>query len=210
MNYFVILFKNNKKKKILKSFITENKAKEFYNKKLSESSKVLFKKEFENGLSCDYKISLVSNKPNSEQIFYMDELGRNIIINPKISDDKYIVRMDNYYIEEKIFDLNSSSKITTQQFINKYLKKENFFMISKINNKIVVQNDSDINLFSCKTDDESERFLSNLQMVSEVKNFMIVFDVSSAQKKYLYEILSGMGFDKKMLYRKSTTHPKEK
>ena len=32
MNYFVILFKNNKKKKILKSFITENKAIEFYNK----------------------------------------------------------------------------------------------------------------------------------------------------------------------------------
>jgi hypothetical protein len=47
-------------------------------------------------------------------------------------------------------------------------------------------------------------------MVSEVKNFMIVFDVSSAQKKYLYEILYNMGFKKDMLYRKSTTHPKEK
>jgi len=39
---------------------------------------------------------------------------------------------------------------------------------------------------------------------------MVVFDVSSAQKKYLYGILSDMGFDKKMLYRKSTTHPKGK
>lgn len=83
-------------------------------------------------------------------------------------------------------------------------------MISKINNKIVVQNDLDINLFSCKTDEESERFLTNLQSVSEFKNFMVVFDVSSAQKKYLYGILSEMGFDKKMLYRKSTTHPKGK
>lgn len=210
MNYFVILFKNNKKKKILKSFVTENKAKEFYNKKLKESRKVLFKKTFENGSECQYRISLVSKLPNQEQIFYTDELGRNIIINPKISDDKYITIMDNYFIEEKIFDLNNSSKITTEQFIKKYLKKSNFYMISKINNKIVVQNDLDINLFSCKTDEESERFLTNLQSVSEFKNFMIVFDVSSAQKKYLYGILSDMGFDKKMLYRKSTTHPKGK
>ena len=210
MNYFVILFKNNKKKKILKSFVTENKAKEFYNKKLKESRKVLFKKTFENGFECQYRISLVSKLPNQEQIFYTDELGRNIIINPKISDDKYITIMDNYFIEEKIVDLNNSSKITTEQFIKKYLKKSNFYMISKINNKIIVQNDLDINLFSCKTDEESERFLTNLQSVSEFKNFMIVFDVSSAQKKYLYGILSDMGFDKKMLYRKSTTHPKGK
>ena len=33
MNYFVILFKNNKKKKILKSFVTENKAKEIFGNK---------------------------------------------------------------------------------------------------------------------------------------------------------------------------------
>ena len=210
MNYFVILFKNNKKKKILKSFVTENKAKEFYDKKIKESREVLFKKTFENGSECSYKISLVSRYPNSDQIFYVDELGRNIIINSKISDDKYIIKMDNFSVEEKIFDLNNSTKISTQEFIKKYLKKQNFYMISKINNKIVVQNDLDINLFSCKTDEESERFLTNLQSVSEFKNFMVVFDVSSAQKKYLYGILSDMGFDKKMLYRKSTTHPKGK
>jgi hypothetical protein len=137
-------------------------------------------------------------------------LGKNIIINPKIEDGKYIVRMDFYRIEEKIFDLNKNSKITTNQFIKSYLKKDNFYMISKINNKVIVQNDNDVKLFSCKTELESERFLNNLQMVSEVKNFMIVFDVSSAQKKYLYEILYNMGFKKDMLYRKSTTHPKEK
>lgn len=210
MNYFVILFKNNKKKKILKSFITENKAIEFYNKKVKESREVLFEKSFENGKECDYKISLVSKKHTNEQIYYTDELGRNIIINPKIEDGKYIVRMDFYRIEEKIFDLNKNSKITTNQFIKSYLKKDNFYMISKINNKVIVQNDNEVKLFSCKTESESERFLNNLQMVSEVKNFMIVFDVSSAQKKYLYEILYNMGFKKDMLYRKSTTHPKEK
>ena len=210
MNYFVILFKNNKKKKILKSFITENKAKEYYEKKITESSNVLFNVRFENGEECNYKLALVSKKSPSEQIFYTDEFGRNVIINPKVDDGKYITKIQDYPIEEKIFDLNKNVKITTGEFITNYLNKTNFYMISKINNKVVVQNDLDIKLFSCKTEQESQRFLENLQVVSEIKNFMIVFDVSSAQKKYLYEILSEFGFDKQMLYRKSTTHPKEK
>lgn len=210
MNYSVILFKNNKKKKILKSFITENKAKEYYERKLTESSNVLFKVRFENGKECDYKLALVSKQSPSEQIFYTDEFGRNIIINPKVDEEKYIIKIKDYSIEEKIFDLNKNIKITTSELIKNYLDNKNFYMISKINNKVVIQNDLDVKLFSCKTEYESQRFLENLQMVSEVKNFMIVFDVSSAQKKYLYEILSEFGFDKQMLYRKSTTHPKEK
>jgi hypothetical protein len=39
MNYFVILFKNNKKKKILKSFITENKAIEAFLKIVVEKKR---------------------------------------------------------------------------------------------------------------------------------------------------------------------------
>jgi hypothetical protein len=42
------------------------------------------------------------------------------------------------------------------------------------------------------------------------KNCLIVRDSSTEQKKYLYEVLSNVGFDKKMLYRKTTTHLKDK
>ena len=82
-------------------------------------------------------------------------------------------------------------------------------MISKINNKFVIQNDLEVKLFSCKTDYDCQRFLETLQVVSTIKNFMVIFDISSPQKKYLYEILTSFGFDKKMLYRKSTTFPKQ-
>ena len=36
---------------------------------------------------------------------------------------------------------------------------------------------------------------------------LIVRNVSSPNKKYLYNILEEKGFDKKFLYRKTTTHP---
>ena len=45
---------------------------------------------------------------------------------------------------------------------------------------------SGINLFSFKNEYECERFCSFLQSELDFKNFMIVFDTSSAQKKYLY------------------------
>ena len=36
INYQIVLFKNNKKKKIIKSFVTLDNAKIFYNKKINE------------------------------------------------------------------------------------------------------------------------------------------------------------------------------
>jgi len=41
-NYVVVLFKNKKKKKIIKKFITFSRAKQFYDKLIEESNEVLF------------------------------------------------------------------------------------------------------------------------------------------------------------------------
>ena len=93
-NFTVILFKNNKKRKILKSFVRERVALEYYNKKLKESSEIWFSKEYENGLKCNYKIALTTKTCDVEQLYYTDEIGRNISINPKISDNLYIKKID--------------------------------------------------------------------------------------------------------------------
>ena len=100
------------------------------------------------------------------------------------------------------------TKIPISDFLNNYIKKDVFYMISKLNNKMILQNDENINLFSFKTNDECERFLNTLSNLNITKNFMIILDSSSAQKKYLYEILENCGFSKQYLYRSSTTHPK--
>ena len=57
-NFSVIIFKNNKKRKILKSFVTEQKAIEFYEKKLKESSEILFDKLIENATTVKDKIKI--------------------------------------------------------------------------------------------------------------------------------------------------------
>ena len=80
-------------------------------------------------------------------------------------------------------------------------------MLSKINNKLVVQKDEDFKLFSFKNESDVERFIESLMTITN--NFMFVSDVSSPQKKYIYKILQENGFSKQMLYRKFTTHPKQ-
>jgi hypothetical protein len=77
-----------------------------------------------------------------------------------------------------------------------------------LNNKVVVQNDSDVKLFSLKDENESRRFLENLNdhLIDTGRgDSIIVIETSKPQKKYLYEVLSEMGINKQSLYRRSTT-----
>ena len=78
-----------------------------------------------------------------------------------------------------------------------------------MNNKVAVQNDDNVKLFSLKDEDESRRFLENLNdhLIDNGRgDSIIVIETSKPQKKYLYDILSEMGFSKQSLYRRSTTY----
>lgn len=207
-NFSVIIFKNNKKRKILKSFVTEQKAIQFYEKKLKESSEIVFDKQFENGSKCNYKLILTSKVCEVDKLYYFDDLGRNISIDPKITDNLYIKKINMFNKEEKLYDVQENKKITFNKFVKTYLNKDKTLMVSKLNNKVVVQDDEDYSLFSLKTEDECERFLRILESKTEKKNFIIVRDFTSPQRKYLYDLLVEKGYDIDFLYRTSTTHPK--
>ena len=208
-NFQVILFKNNKKKKIFKSFVTKKKAEEFFNKKIKESNSVGFSVEYENAKKVSYKLLLTSNLFDNEfsSIYYKDYLGRTISVDIKIQEDMYIQKIEDFRIEDYIYDLNKNLKISIQDFHKNYLKNKEFYMLSKINNKLVVQKDEDFKLFSFKNESDVDRFIESLMTITN--NFMFVSDVSSPQKKYIYKILQENGFSKQMLYRKFTTHPKQ-
>jgi hypothetical protein len=59
-----------------------------------------------------------------------------------------------------------------------------------------------------KDKDESNRLLDVIQnyfIDNSRMDAIFVSDVSSAQRKWLYNVLEGKGFDKKRLYRLKTT-----
>jgi hypothetical protein len=207
MNYLVVLFKNKERKRIIKKFVTKERAEKFFDKLIDEND-VIFEKQIENGFSCSYEIGLLEkNSTNFDKYYIKDNLGRNLLVDLD-TDDYKILKISNYKIEELIYDLKTNKKINFGDFFKKYIPKDGMKLLSKLNNKLILQNDEQINLFSLKSESDAERFLENFsKSLLNKKRFdcIVVPDSSSAQKKYLYNLLDSKGIDKKILYKKSTT-----
>ena len=208
MNYLVVLFKNKERKKIINRFKTFDRAEKYYTNLLDDNKSVIFETLVENAKPSNYELCLLQkNNNNFDKLFVRDDLGRQVLID--LDDPEYkIIKVSKYKVAEKIFDVDQNQKITTEEFIKKHLPKNTIKLISRLNNKVVVQNDNDVKLFSLKDEDESRRFLESLNdYLIELGrgDSIIVIETSKPQKKYLYDILSEMGISKQSLYRRSTT-----
>lgn len=212
-NYIVVLFKNKKKKRIIKKFITFSRAKQFYEKLIQESNEVLFDVKIEAGEECSYELGIIELSSKQLIPVYMtDEFGRNIKV--KLDEDGMtLFKIQPYKKEEKIYDIQTGKKITMTELIKKYLRGTGLKMISVLNNKIVVQEDEKFSLFTLKSENESSRFIDCMSShFFKIKrgDCLFVKDYSTAQRKYLYKLLEVNGIDKKILYRKFTTLPPSK
>lgn len=210
-NYLVVLFKNKKKKKIIKKFITLSRAKNYFDGLIEKSNEVIFEVLVENGKECKFELGLISLSSNQSSPVYMtDEFGRSIKV--KLEENGMsILNLKPYRDEDLIYDVKNKKKITTQEFIKRYLKGDGLKMVSVLNNKVILQRDEKIDLFSLKNESECTRFLECLSShFFKIKrgDCLFIKDCSSPQRKYLYELLESNGFDKKVLYRKFTTYPK--
>jgi hypothetical protein len=209
MNYLVVLFKDKEKKKIINKFKTHERALKFYNNMLEESSKVIFSKMTENGSECIFELGLIEITDRKKEFVYKkDEFGRNVKV--EIEDGFNILKMNPYFFEEEFLDYKTKKKIITNDFIKKYLQKSGFKLLSKLNNKVVLQNDDETNLFTFKTIQDSDRFLNMLQEKLQRNDCMYVKDYTTIHRKYLYSILVDKGFSIDYLQRLSTSHPSKK
>jgi hypothetical protein len=210
-NYLIVLFKNKKKRKIIKRYATEKSAKEKFNKLIKENDKIYFDKKIENATPVDYELAILTNKTKIQtSLFLTDDLGRNLPVN---LDNPEFVFLDikKYKVEELLFDWQTQKKISFDELFKKYLNDKEFKSIYTLNNKLCVQIETSVSIFSLKDSDESERFLDMLQSYFMENNRMdglFVRDISIAQRKWIYSVLEEKGFDKKRLYRLKTTFSK--
>jgi hypothetical protein len=209
MNYLIVVFKNKLKQKIIKKFKTSKRATDFYKSILEKNDDIIFETKHENGKYVEYEIALLEKKGNTLfPIYTKDEFGRNVKL--EFDDDEYnIVKIGDYKVPEQILDYQTKNRISIETFINKYLSKTGVKLVSKLNNKIVVQNEDEVNMFTMKNESDAQRLIENLtQRFVKLKrgDCMFVLDVSSPQRKYLYKLLTEKGYDVNYLYRKETTY----
>lgn len=209
----VVLFKNKKRKKIIKSFVRKNYAEKFFKDKIDESNQVKFNVEVENSEDCKYEIGFLSLTDDKQiPLFVQDEFGRNVKIDLEDSDYK-ITNIFDYNLPEKIQDCQKNKRITYDEFFKSYFSDRELKNVFTINNKVVIQKDENIMLFSFKNQNESKRFMKVLQedLVSQKRaDGIFVTDNDTVQRKYIYTLLEQYGVDRKKLYRQSTTFSKRK
>jgi hypothetical protein len=211
--FLVVLFKNKLRKKIIKKFQTGKRAVEFFDNLISKNKNVIFDCEVENAEPCVFELAVLEK--NSQRLLptYMtDEFGRNVRV--KLENPEYnIIKISPYKYPETIFDIERNKKITMDFFMSRYMPTTTVKVMSILHNKVILQNDDEVKLFSLKSESESERFVAALSHEFFKKkrgDCIFVSDTSSPQRKYLLQFLESKGFDKKILYRKYTTHPKSK
>ena len=212
MDYIIVLFKNRVKKKIIKKFKTLDRAQMYYNNLLSNSDEVIFDKQHENGYHSCFELGLLGPKNKYEVIYVKDEFGRQNKID--VEDEDYsMLKINPYKIDEEFVDYSTKKKINTEQLIKKYLKGDGLKMVSKLNNKIIIQLNEITNLFTFKNEIDSSRFIDNLskKYINEKRmDCIFIKDSSTPQRKYLYDMLVNLGYPKQYLFRQSTTFPLKK
>lgn len=209
-NFLVVLFKNRKRKKIIKRFSTQKRAYNYFNS-LIKNNEVEFDKKIENATEVHYELGLVTSTTNVQKsLFITDEMGRNNPVN--LENPEYVfLEIKKYKIEETIYDWQTKEKITLYQLVEKYCKTKDLKNIFTLNNKICIQIDENIYAFSLKDKFESDRLLESLQnyfIKNSRTDAIFVRDISIAQRKWIYKMLEDKGFDKKRLYRLKTTFSK--
>lgn len=210
-NYIIVLFKNKKKKRIIKGYSTETNARKKFND-IIDSNKVLFPMEYENAEYCIHELALLTTQKDFQlPLFITDEFGRSEKVFLEGDTHYTFLNIKPYNIEEKIYDWQTDDKITLDELIRKYCPKNNFKSISTLNNKLVIQIDEDFKLFSLKNVDDSNRLINIMEshfMNLGRRDAMFIRDTSTTQRKWLYNVLEEKGFDRRKLYRQSTTYSK--
>tara|TARA_Y100000593_G_C4237286_1_gene300257 strand:+ start:324 stop:956 length:633 start_codon:yes stop_codon:yes gene_type:complete len=204
--YHIILFNNKIKKKLIFSSNLQKTVKQKY-KQLLKKTSVIFPINVLNKKICVFELALVAQKSErTPDKLIKDSLGRWQKLSIKGSD-YYFVEVEDYKIEESLYDHQTSSRIETPEFIETYVPKTGVCQLFSLNNKIVVQNDDEFSIFSLKNVSEAKRFMDCIAKYfrrNNIMNCLLVKDFSTIQRKQLYKILENKGFKRSFLYKHYT------
>ena len=203
--YFIVLFCNKKKIKVLYKCMKRTTITEYWNEFKTQK-----KPEF---------VKIQGGKRNQEQIFELalifpntrwstnpwvkDSLGRNI--EAKMEGDKFRIKeIVPYWKEELIYDFQIKKRIRFHEMMGKIYPISEIAQIFTLNNKMFVQVENDVWLYGNKNLNDTERLFEIVRENLTKKkrgNFIFVKDITTHQRKLLYNLLESKGFKRRELFR---------
>ena len=158
------MFKNKKKKKIIKGYKSYKRAFDKF-KSISKQPEIWFDVKYENAEKCKFEIALLSNKePYQIPLFQEDELGRNEEVFISSETDYTIREIKPYKIEEKIYDWQKDKK--PSNYPNNYKGERGLNLYS--DGTLAIYNSADNPNFKVEFENLFPYSLSPLQFDSQV------------------------------------------
>lgn len=151
-----------------------------------------------------YEIALIGpNNGNMIKTFGKDGLGRAHEI--LMEDETLSIRkIYPYWREEKIYDFKTKKRIRYHVFFEELLKIKELSQIFTLNKNIFVQVDDKVYLYGNKNINDSLRLFHLLRedLIHEGRgNFIFIKDITTHQRKNLYDLLEQMGYKRSDLFK---------
>lgn len=203
--YFIVLFCNNKKLKVLYRC---QKIKTVYEhwREYKTQHQPRFIKLQGGKRKRELVFELVLVFPNnrwSKKTFVKDSLGRNI--EASMEDEKFRIKeIIPYWKEEYIYDFQIKDHVRYHIMFDEIMKISDIAQVFTLNNKLFVQNENDILVYGNKNLKDTERLFNLVRedlLKKKKSNFIFVRDVTTAQRKSLYTLLESKGFKRSELFR---------
>ena len=203
--YFVILFCNKKKVRVLHRCMTKNTIYDAWHEFKTEKRPPFVKLQGgKRNRELTYELGLIfPNNRWSKPTYIRDEMGRNI--EALMVDDKFRIKeLIPYWEEEKIYDFETKKRIRYHEMMEIILKVEDIGQIFTLNNKMFLQVENQVRMFGNKNINDANRLFNVVKKDLQkrgVGNFIFVKDVSRYQRTQLYDILEGMAYKRTELFR---------
>ena len=203
--YFIVLFCNKKKVKILYRCMQRTTVYEYWREFRTEKKPIYIKQQGgKRKKELVFELALIfPNNRWATTTWVKDSLGRN---EPAIIEgDKFRIKeIIPYWQEELIYDLNTKKRIRYGQMMDYITSITEIAQIFTLNNKLFVQIENDIRMFGNKNINDAERLfeLVKEELIKKKRgNFIFVKDITTHQRKLLYKILEDKGYNRKELFR---------
>ena len=204
--YFIVLFCNQKRVKILHRSMKRTTAYEYWREFKTQQVPPFLKQQGGERKKNELVFELALVFPNNRwatATYVRDSLGRNI--EAKIENDKFRIKeIIPYWQEEQIYDFQIKKRVRYHVMMEQILPITEVAQIFTLNNKLFVQVDDDIKLFGNKNINDANRLFEIVkkELVKRKKgNFFFVKDITTHQRSLLYKLLESKGFKKEELFR---------
>jgi hypothetical protein len=203
--YFIYLYCNRKKQKIIHKSAKRSTILEIWRELKTEKKPPYVKTNSgRKRESTNYELALIfPNTRWSTKTFIKDDMGRNL--EATIDNDKQRIKeLIPYWVEELVYDFDAKKRIRYHELIEQFILVKDIAQVFTLNNKIFLQVDNNVKMFGNKNLDDSDRLFAIIRddlLKRKKSNFIFVKDITTHQRKLLYNLLVEKGYKRTELFR---------